>query len=77
MEKKSLVSIIIPVYNVEKFVKKSILSAMNQTYQNLEIVVVNDGSTAKDIIDLIEHIKQTVYEKTGKKIELEVEIIGE
>lgn len=45
MEKKSLVSIIIPVYNVEKFVKKSILSAMNQTYQNLEIVVVNDGST--------------------------------
>ena len=40
--------------------------------------VVNDGdATAKDIIDLIEHIKQTVYEKTGKKIELEVEIIGE
>lgn len=40
--------------------------------------VVNDGdATAKDIIDLIEYIKQTVYEKTGKKIELEVEIIGE
>lgn len=40
--------------------------------------VVNDGdATAKDIIDLIEHIKQTVYKKTGKKIELEVEIIGE
>lgn len=40
--------------------------------------VVNDGdATAKDIIDLIEYIKRTVYEKTGKKIELEVEIIGE
>ena len=40
--------------------------------------VVNDGDAiAKDIIDLIEYIKQTVYEKTGKKIELEVEIIGE
>lgn len=45
MEKKSLVSIIIPVYNVEKFVKESVLSAITQTYQNLEIVVVNDGST--------------------------------
>lgn len=40
--------------------------------------VVNDGdATAKDIIDLIEYIKRTVYEKTGKRIELEVEIIGE
>ena len=45
MKKKSLVSIIIPVYNVERFVKKSILSAMNQTYKDLEIVIVNDGST--------------------------------
>lgn len=44
MEKKSLVSVIIPVYNVEKFIKQCLLSVMNQTYQNLEIVVVNDGS---------------------------------
>lgn len=44
MEQKSLVSIIIPVYNVEKFIKQCILSVTNQTYQNLEIIVINDGS---------------------------------
>lgn len=30
-----------------------------------------------DILDLIELVKNTVYEKTGKKIELEIEVIGE
>lgn len=38
------VSIIIPVYNVEKFLEECILSILNQTYKNLEIIVVNDGS---------------------------------
>ena len=38
--------------------------------------VINTGNaTAKDIIDLIEYIKETVYKKKGKKIELEVEIL--
>lgn len=39
------VSIIIPVYNGEKFIKKSIKSALKQNYKNLEVIVVNDGST--------------------------------
>lgn len=38
------VSIIIPVYNVEKFLEECILSILNQTYKNLEIIIVNDGS---------------------------------
>lgn len=38
-------SIIIPVYNVEKFVKRSIQSAINQTYKNLEILIIDDKST--------------------------------
>lgn len=40
--------------------------------------IVNEGNaTASDIIELIDVIKKTVYEKTGKNIELEIEIIGE
>lgn len=42
-----LVSIIIPVYNSENTIKDTIESAINQTYSNLEIIVVNDGSTDK------------------------------
>lgn len=41
------VSIIIPVYNGENFVSIAIDSALNQTYQNIEVIVVNDGSTDK------------------------------
>src|SRR5690554_326028 len=40
-----LVSIIIPVYNGENFLKEAIESALNQTYKNIEIIVINDGST--------------------------------
>lgn len=40
----SLVSVIIPVYNAEKYLKKSIESVINQSYLNLEIILINDGS---------------------------------
>lgn len=48
-----LVSVIIPIYNIELFVEKCIQSVIKQTYKNIEIILVNDGSIdkSKDICD--------------------------
>ena len=42
---KPLVSVVIPIYNVEKYVAQCLDSIINQSYTNLEIICVNDGST--------------------------------
>lgn len=44
MEQEPLVSIIIPVYKVEKFLDECVASVAAQTYANLEILLVDDGS---------------------------------
>lgn len=61
--KSDLISIIIPVYNTEKYLKKCIESIIGQTHKNLQIIIVNDGST--DNSDLL--IKELM--KTDKRIE--------
>jgi glycosyltransferase involved in cell wall biosynthesis len=45
MKNMDKISVIIPVYNVEPYIRKCLDSVVNQTYRNLEIICVNDGST--------------------------------
>lgn len=42
---QQLISIIVPVYNVEDYLRRCLSSIINQTYLNIEIIVINDGST--------------------------------
>lgn len=44
MIENDLISIIVPIYNVEKYINKCVDSIINQTYKNLEIILVDDGS---------------------------------
>lgn len=50
---KPLVSVIIPVFNAGAFIREAVLSVIDQDYRNIEIIIVNDGSTdnSKDIIN--------------------------
>lgn len=45
MENNNLISVIVPIYNVENYLEKCVYSIINQSYKNLEIILVNDGST--------------------------------
>ena len=57
------VSVIVPVYNVEKYIDKCLKSLVNQTLSDIEIIVVNDGST-----DNSETIIKQYLEKYQNKI---------
>ena len=58
MKDKPLVSIVLPVYNGETTVKDCLLSLLEQTYTNIEIIVLNDGSTDKTN-EIVTNLKKT------------------
>ncbi len=41
---EELISVVVPIYNVEEFLEKCVDSILSQSYSNLEIILVNDGS---------------------------------
>lgn len=63
------ISVIIPVYNTEKYIKKCIDSVINQSYENIEIIIVNDGSEDKSG----EIIKEYITSYNNKIVYLEKE----
>lgn len=56
MEQTPRVSIIVPVYNVERYLRQCLDSLVNQTYQNIEIICVDDGSTDASSEILTEYV---------------------
>lgn len=58
MERKPLISIIVPVYNVEAFLSQCLDSLVKQTYSNIEIICVNDGSTDMSLRILREYAQK-------------------
>ena len=46
---KKMVSVIIPVYNVEEYLKEALESVVNQSLKDIEIIIINDGSTDKSL----------------------------
>jgi glycosyltransferase involved in cell wall biosynthesis len=53
---KPLISVVMSVYNAQKYLKYSIESILNQTYQNFEFIIINDGSTDRSL-EIIEKYK--------------------
>lgn len=69
---KDLITIVVPIYNVEGYLEKCIKSIVEQTYKNLEIILVNDGSTdnslniCKKYQQIDKRIK--IIDKTNRRI---------
>lgn len=66
MEEQDLISIIIPIFNVDKWLKQCLDSLMSQTYNNIEVLLIDDGSTdnsANICFDFVKNDKRFLYFK--------------
>ena len=52
------ISVIVPCYNVEKYLEKCLLSLVNQSFKNYEIIVINDGSTDQSEKIMLDYVKR-------------------
>lgn len=62
-----LISVIVPVYNIEIYLRECIDSLINQTYKNIEIIIVDDGSTDSSSIICDEYAKKYSFIKAYHK----------
>lgn len=65
-----MISVIIPVYNVEKYLESCVKSVMNQSYTDLEILLIDDGSSDKsgrmcDELSMVDSRIKTIHKKNG------------
>ena len=65
ISKQPLVSVIIPIYNGEQYVRSCLENILNQTYKNLEIIVVDDGSTDKSAEIAAQYPVKVIREKNS------------
>ena len=56
----NLISIIVPIYNAETYLGQCIESLINQTYENIEIILVNDGSNDNSLRICNDYTKKTI-----------------
>jgi alpha-1,3-rhamnosyltransferase len=63
---RPLVTVLIPAYNHEKYIEQTIRSIINQTYDNIELIVINDGSSDKtwEIIQSMREVCERRFTKT-------------
>ena len=57
MKTQPLVSVVIPCFNHEKFVKDAILSVIEQSYKNIELIIIDDGSSDDSVLKISEMIE--------------------
>ena len=62
---QALISVVLPVYNSEQFIYDAVLSISNQTYKNIEIIVIFDDNNKKELKNL-----KSILKKRQKRIKL-------